>query len=88
MKLFESAIQAMVDGGVDFIVIGGLAANLLGSRRVTYDIDFCFSRSRANLQRLSAALAPLHPRLRGLPPGLPFVWDEKSLRRSKRVQSK
>ncbi|MEO5923759.1 MAG: hypothetical protein ABIR70_08045 [Bryobacteraceae bacterium] len=79
MKLFASAVRAMCDANVDFVVIGGLAANLLGSRRTTYDVDFCFARNRDNLHRLAMALAPLHPRLRGLPPELPFIWDDRAL---------
>src|SRR5690606_41020160 len=33
-----------------------------------------------NLDRLVAALAPIHPRLRGAPPDLPFLWDSETLR--------
>ncbi len=33
-----------------------------------------------NLRRLAAALAPFHPRPRGFPTGLPFIWDEGTLR--------
>ena len=29
---------------------------------------------------LTAALAPLHPRLRGAPEELPFIWDAQTLR--------
>jgi hypothetical protein len=77
---FEKAVQALCDAGVDFLVIGGLAATLHGSAQVTYDLDICYSRASANLRRLIEALAPFHPRPRGLPGGLPFVWDEVTLR--------
>jgi Nucleotidyl transferase of unknown function (DUF2204) len=40
---------------------------------------FCFSRTRENLSKIAAALAPLHPRLRGFPKELPFVWDSSTL---------
>ncbi len=76
---FDKAIQALCDAGVEFIVIGGLAATLHGSAHVTFDLDICYSRTPSNLRRLAAALAPFHPRLRDLPPGLPFVWDEVTL---------
>ena len=33
-----------------------------------------------NSRRLVRALAPYHPRLRGLPKGLPFIWDQATLR--------
>jgi hypothetical protein len=39
MKRFEGAVQALCDAGVEFVVIGGFAANLLGSRRTTYYVD-------------------------------------------------
>jgi hypothetical protein len=77
---FAKAVQALCDEGVDFVVIGGLSATFHGSARVTYDLDICYSRTSANLRRLTAALAPFHPRLRGAPAGLPFVWDEGTLR--------
>ena len=35
-----------------------------------------------NLARLVSALAPFHPRPRGFPKDLPFVWDEATLRNS------
>jgi hypothetical protein len=77
---FEKAVQALCDASVDFVVIGGLAATLHGSAQVTFDLDICYSRVLANLRRLVEALAPFHPRPRGLPGELPFVWDEVTLR--------
>ena len=65
---------------MDFVIIGGVAATFHGSARVTYDLDICYSRADSNLQRLAAALAPFHPRPRGFPDELPFVWDERTLR--------
>ena len=66
----ERTVQALCDGGVDFVVIGGVAATLHGSGRVTYDLDICYSRAAANLRRLAAPLAPFHPRPRGFPEAL------------------
>ena|ERR1700733_5639789 len=79
---FKRAIQALCDAQVEFVVIGGLSANLHGSARVTFDIDVCYSRVTSNLKRLSVALAPFHPRPQGFPAELPFVWDETTLRNS------
>jgi hypothetical protein len=79
MILFETAVQTLCDAKVDFVVIGGLAANLLGVRRVTYDLDICYSRSTTNLKKIAAGLAQFHPRPRGFPESLPFVWDERTL---------
>lgn len=77
---FERAVQALCDAGVEFVVIGGLAATFLGSARITFDLDICYSRTSENLKRLADSLRPFHPRPRGFPEGLPFVWDEATLR--------
>ena len=76
---FEKAVQTLVDAGVEFVVIGGVSASFHGSARVTYDLDICYSRDPANLRRLAAALSPFHPRPRGFPADLPFLWDERTL---------
>lgn len=75
-----TAVQTLVDAGVDFVIIGGWSAILHGSSFKTNDLDLCFSRRTENLRRLAKALAPFHPRLRGLPEGVPFVWEEVTLR--------
>jgi hypothetical protein len=77
---FETAVQALCDAGVDFVVIGGVAATLHGSAQVTYDLDICYSRAAANLHRLVQSFSPIPSRPRGIPVGLPFVWDEATLR--------
>jgi hypothetical protein len=76
---FIAAVQALVDEGVDFVIIGGWSAILHGSSSVTNDLDICYSRSPDNLKRLTTALAAFHPRLRDLPQDLPFVWDQATL---------
>src|SRR5262245_1902345 len=73
------AVQALSDAGVEFVIIGGVSATLLGSARVTFDLGICFPRTRFNLERLVAALAPFHPRPRGFPEKLPFLWDSVTL---------
>lgn len=50
--------------------------------RATKDLDVFFSRRADNLKRLARSLVPYHPRLRDLPPGLPFIFDEATLRNS------
>ena len=76
---FEIALQRLCDAGVDFVVIGGWAAIFHGSAHVTIDLDICYSRDKANLQKLVGALAPYHPRPRGFADNLPFVWDAATL---------
>ena len=75
----EQTIQVLCDAAVDFVVIGGVAANLHGSASVTFDLDISYARDYPNLRRLAKALLPFHPRPRGFPEGLPFVWDERML---------
>jgi hypothetical protein len=77
---FETAVHALCDAGVEFVVIGGLSATLHGSASVTLDLDVCYSRATPNLRRIVEALAPFHPRPRGFPEALPFIWDEAMLR--------
>lgn len=77
---FAAAVQTLCDGGVDFVVIGGVAANVHGSAVVTFDLDVCYSRTARNLSRLVAALGRFHPRPRGFPADLPFICDEATLR--------
>jgi predicted nucleotidyltransferase len=74
-------VRTLCDARVDFIIVGGVAANLHGALRTTLDLDVVYSRDRANLARLVAALTPYHPYLRGAPPGLPFTFDVATLER-------
>lgn len=55
----EAILQALATHGVQFVVIGGLAAIAHGSRRVTRDIDIVVDPHNDNLERLQAALAEL-----------------------------
>lgn len=77
---FEQALTALAGARVRFIIVGGLAVTIHGSSYVTFDLDFCYARDRENLSRLAGALGPYNPRLRGAPTGLPFRFDEDTLR--------
>lgn len=77
----DALIQALGRGGVDFIIVGGVAATIHGSARLTQDLDVVYSRRPENISRLVGALAPHAPYLRGAPPGLPFRWDAETIRR-------
>lgn len=81
MTDFEKLIGALVGAEVEFIVVGGLAATVHGSARLTQDIDVVYARTDVNIARLVTALAPFRPYLRGAPPGLPFDWSEATVRR-------
>jgi hypothetical protein len=80
MTNYAKLLGALVRADVEFIVVGGLAATIHGSTRLTQDVDVCYARSDANLMRLVSALAPHKPYLRGAPPDLPFEWSAATLR--------
>lgn len=50
---------------VDYLTIGAFAVIAHGNVRATADIDVVACQDRDNLERLSAAFAELHARLRG-----------------------
>lgn len=79
MTDFERLLGSLAEGGVRFVIVGGVAATIHGSARLTMDLDVVYDRSRENIRRLAAALAPLNPYLRGAPPGLPFRFDEHTV---------
>jgi hypothetical protein len=78
---FHALLQALSSHNVEFVIVGGAAAVAHGSGRLTYDLDIVYRRTPGNLKRLVEALQPIHPYLRNVPPGLPFLWDAKTLRR-------
>ena len=76
---FRETLPLLLRHGVRFILIGGGAATVHGSARITYDVDVVYARDADNVKRLVAALSTCQPYLRGAPPGLPFRWDERTI---------
>ena len=72
-------LRLLVDEGVEFIIIGGVAAILHGSARLTLDVDIVYRRTTENIVRLAESLQKYHPYLRGAPPNLPFRWDAATI---------
>jgi len=70
--------------GVDYVLIGGLAATLYGSPHVTTDVDITPAGSRENLRRLAKALDDLEARIRveGEPAGVEFDRSAEMLSRT------
>lgn len=56
---FKAIFEVLARHGVDFVLIGGVAATVHGCSTPTYDIDIVYRRSDENLQRLLAALGEL-----------------------------
>lgn len=79
---FEAVADLLCAAEIRFIIIDGWAAVLFGSPRSTLDVDVVYARDRENIRKLAHALKPYAPYLRGGPPGLPFVFDEKTIRNS------
>lgn len=77
----EALLRRLAEQEVEFILVGGVAAAVHGSVRLTTDLDIVYARSATNLERMASALAPLSPTLRGAPPGLPFRLDSATLSR-------
>ena len=69
----------LLDGGVEFVVIGGVAMYAHGSAHLTRDLDICYERSRENIERLATAFSPYHARLRGVPADVPFHLDASTV---------
>lgn len=69
MTDFRGLIEALCKSEVKFVIVGGVAATLHGSARLTQDVDVVYARDPENLVRVARALAPLRPYLRGAPPG-------------------
>jgi hypothetical protein len=81
MMDLEGLLRLLSRHRVEFIIVGGVAGVLHGSARSTQDLDIVYARSAENHRRLASALKEHRPYLRGAPPGLPFSWDEETIRR-------
>jgi hypothetical protein len=74
----ERLLKELHDEGVEFIIIGGMAAIAQGSVYLTAALDLCYSRDQENLKKLAEALTPFHARTANLP----FSLDVSTLRSS------
>ncbi len=61
---FLGLLRALLRHGVDFCVVGGVAAQLEGAPVVTLDLDILYDTAPENLGRLLAALRELKARYR------------------------
>jgi hypothetical protein len=74
----EAILKCLCRHGVDFIVVGGVSAVLMGAPVSTFDLDVVHSREETNLDRLLQALAELDavyrfPADRRIPPNRSHV---------------
>ncbi len=75
-------LRRLIEGGVDFVVIGGVAVIAQASPRITKDLDICYSREPSNLEALGSVLIGADAKLRGVDEDLPFVPDARTLQRT------
>ena len=68
-KIIEAPLRLLGEYGVQCVIVGGVAAAIHGSLILTNDLDVCYARDAANLERLAQALKSVHARLRNAPEG-------------------
>ncbi|MDH2910052.1 MAG: hypothetical protein PXZ07_08090 [Candidatus Eremiobacteraeota bacterium] len=81
-------LAALVAEHVDFVLVGGLAAAIHGTTRITRDIDIAYATQAENLDRLCNALNRFEPRrmLLGKPEGKSFSLTVALLKKERVVQ--
>jgi len=77
MKISE-LLQSLTDARVEYVLVGGLAVQLHGFLRATFDIDLVLAMNDANLERFIGVAKDF-----GLTPGIPVPID--SLRNAEQI---
>jgi hypothetical protein len=69
MQRLSEIVERLHSAGVEFSIIGGVAAVQHGASYVTYDLDVCAPFTEENLRRIEKALRDFHPtwRMKDLP---------------------
>ncbi len=75
---FLGLLRLLLRHGVDFLVVGGVAAQLEGAPIVTFDLDVLFDKAPENIDRLLGALREIKARYRD-PAGRHIEPDEEKL---------
>lgn len=73
MSALPNLLQRLSDAGIEFVVVGGVAAVLHGSSMVTRDLDVCAELTSQNLEKLRDAFRDFHPVHRISSPRLSFL---------------
>jgi hypothetical protein len=79
----ERLLRHLVDGGVDFVVVGGVAVVVQSTPRFTGDLDIAYALGGDNLERLGNVLVSLKAQLRGIDGDVPFVADGRTLAKTR-----
>lgn len=77
----ERIVRALARHGVEYVLVGALAARLQGFPRLTADLDLTPSSDPENLEALATALRSLHARVftEAVPEGLDFDCTARTL---------
>jgi hypothetical protein len=78
-RQLTSILGVLLGEGLEFVLVGALAAVAQGAPVTTHDVDIVHRRTPENLDRLMAALAKLNARYRGRAPDSPVPPDRKAL---------
>jgi hypothetical protein len=76
----QAMLRGLLAGEVEFVVVGGVAAIMLGSPLHTNDLDICYETSDRNVARMVGVLRGWNAYLRGVERGLPWVLDLRAVR--------
>lgn len=77
----DEILKRLTARGVDFVVIGGIAAVLHGGVQATHDLGICYATDAGNLGALGEVLIDLGARLKGVDDLVPFLPDAATLRK-------
>jgi len=75
-------LTGLNSAGIRYVVVGGVAATIHGSPRITADVDICYDPTADNREALAALLRRWNAYLRGAGRGLPWILDARTLRDS------
>jgi hypothetical protein len=77
----DRLLELLLDHGVEFVVVGGVAAVLHGSTLLTRDLDICVPPGSESFLKIQAALVQLNPRVRSGPGLIPLSLDAAQAQR-------
>jgi hypothetical protein len=72
-------LSRLNSAGVEYVVIGGVAARAQGSTLLTDDLDICCPMTVPNMSKLLAAIGDLEPKFRLHPKHAPLPTSAESL---------
>lgn len=78
-------LRRLLAAGVEFVIVGGIAAAIHGSETDTQDIDIVSVFTRENMARLLDAIRDLHPRNAARPDLGPIPDDPEHLARHRNL---